>query len=124
MCLKFSCKLLEIVVRYLEFREYLCPCQLIDFMRKVVCGSVGLYSKLKFRYYFFIDGDFESYIADGLRVGKPALDLSNPVSLFRVLLDKLLDLVDSQDDVLDLEEYTLSPNHIANFECNFVFLFQ
>lgn len=93
-------------------------------MRKVICCSVGLNSKLKFRYYLFVDGNFESDIADGLRVGKPALDLSNPVSLFWVLLDKLLDLVDRQDDVLHLEEHTLPPNHIADFECDFVFLFQ
>ena len=93
-------------------------------MSKVVGGSIGLNSELKFRDYFLIYGNLKSDIANGLRICEPALDFSDPVPLSSVVFHKFLYLVDCFDDVLHLEEHALPPDHIADLEGYFLFLLE
>ena len=78
---------------YFDFWEYFGPCQLIDFMRKIVGSSIGLDGKLKLWNYLFIDGDLESDVTNRLRICEPALYFRDPVSSFRIFLHKLFDFV-------------------------------
>lgn len=122
--LEVTGKLLEIVVGNLDFRKDLGPRQLVDFVGEVIGCSVGLDSELQLRDNFLVYGDLESDVADGLRVGEPALNLGYPESLFWVILDKLLDLVYSQNDILHLKEDTLPPDHITDLEGHLLLLLQ
>jgi len=118
-----SLKLFGVVVSYLQLRKHLSPLELVDLVREVVGSSISLNGQLELCFYFFIDGDLQGHITDGRLLGESTLDFSDPETLV-ILFYKGLDLLDSQDDVVDLEKDTLSSNHVANFELNILFVFK
>ena len=122
MYLELSRELLKVVVGDLDLGEDLGPGQLVDLVGEVVGGCVGLDGELQLGDDLFVEGDLESDVADWLRVGEPALDFGDPVSLFWVLFDKLFDLVYCFYDVLYLKKDALSPDHVADLEGD-LFLF-
>ena len=91
-------------------------------MSEVVCSCISLNGELKLRNNLLIDGDLESYIADWLRVGEPALDLNDPKTFFLIVSNKLFDLVDRDDDVLNLEKHAFPSDHVTDLEGH-LFLF-
>ena len=100
----------------LDLGEDLGPRQLVDLVGEVVGGRVGLHRQLQLGDDLLVDRDLEGHVADGLRVGEPALDLGYPEPPPRVVPDELPDLVDGLDDVLHLEEDALPPHHVADLE--------
>ena len=107
----------------LYLRENLGPCKLVDLVGEVVGCRIRLNGELQLGHDFLTHGNLQSHVADGLRVGEPALYLGD---LEPILLayDELLDLVHGQDDVLDLKEHALPSDHVAHLEGDFFHLFE
>ena len=124
LCLELSRELLEVVVGDLDLGEDLGSGQLIHLVGEVVSGGVSLDGELQLRDDLFVEGDLKGDIADGLRVGEPALNLGDPVSLLWVFFDKLFDLVDCFYDVLDLKKDALPSHHVADLEDDLLLLLQ
>ena len=76
--LELWCKLVEVVVDYLQFGEDLGPLQFVDFVTEVVGSSIGLDSQLQLSHNLFPDGYLESDIADRHWVAEPVFDLGDP----------------------------------------------
>ena len=108
----------------LYFREDLDLRQLVGLVCEVIGGRVGLYGELKLGDDLLVDGDLDDNIIDGQDVCEPGHDLDDPEPFFFVILDKFLDLVDSQDQVLHLGEDALPPDHVANLEGDLFLLLQ
>ena len=108
----------------LYLRENLGPCKLVDLVGEVVGCRIRLNGELELGHDLFAYGNLQSHVADGLRVGEPALYLSDLESMLPVLLDELLDLVHGQDDILDLKEYALPSDHVAYLEGDFLLLLE
>ena len=99
---------------YFYLRENLGPCKLVYLVGEVVGCRIRLNGELELGHDFFAHGNLQSHVADGLRVGEPALYLCDLEPTLPVLLDELLDLVHGQDDILDLKEYALASDHVAH----------
>ena len=108
----------------LDLGEDLSPRQLVDLVGEVVGGRVGLHRQLQLGDDLLVDRDLEGHVADGLRVGEPALDLGHPEPPPRVVPDELPDLADGLDYVLHLEEHTLPPDHVADLEGHLLLLLE
>ena len=76
--LELWCKLVEVVVNYLQFGEYLGPLQFIDFVTEVVGSSIGLDSQLQLSYNLLPYGYLQSDITDRHWVAKPVLYFDLP----------------------------------------------
>jgi hypothetical protein len=72
---------------------------------------------LQLSHRLLLKSDLQRHIGDGDWIVEPALHLNQSV-VTGVTPDKLLDFVDSRDDVLDRAEDTLSPDHVADGESN------
>ena len=106
---------------YFQLGKNLRSLELVHFVSEVIGRSVSLNCQLKFRHNLFVDGYFEGHIADWNFVGKSALYFRDPVSFFGVPVNKSLDLVDGENNIIDVEKYALSSYHIAYFEKNLLF---
>jgi hypothetical protein len=93
---------------------------------KVVGGRIGLNGQLEFCHCLLSYGDFQCHIADGNRVGEPALDFcySVAISAFGLIVDVLFDLLNCEDDIVDVQEYALPSDHVADPELYALFLFK
>ena len=103
----------------LYLRENLGPCKLVDLVGEVVGCRIRLNGELQLGHDFFVHGNLQSHVADGLQVGEPALYLGDLEQMFLVF-DELLDLVHSQDDILDLKEYAFASDHVAYLELSLI----
>lgn len=90
-------------------------------MRETVGRCVRLNRQLQLSHDLFVDGNLQSYVADGYFVGEPAFDFGYPETTF-LLLCKGFNLVDSQNDVVDVHENTLPSNHVTDLEHDFLLL--
>lgn len=81
-------------------------------MGKVVGGRIGLESQLEFSDDGFVDHDLQHHIWnwDGFE-GKSILDFDDSKLIF-VLMNELLDIGDSLNDVFDGEKGALGPQHV------------
>ena len=102
-------------MNYLQLGKHLRSLELVDLVSEVVGSRISLNGQLELCYYFFVDGDLQGHITDGRLLGESTLDFSDPETLV-ILFYKGLDLLDSQDDVVDFEKDTLSSKHAANFD--------
>ena len=108
----------------LYLRENLGPCKLVDLVGEVVGCRIRLNGELQLGHDFLTDGNLQSHVADGLRVGEPAFYLGDLEPMLPVLLDELLDLAHGQDDVLDLKEHAPASDHVAYLEGDLFLLFE
>jgi hypothetical protein len=71
-------------------------------------------------------GNFQGHVTDGNWVSKPTLNFRYSVATFTfgLIIDISFDLLDSQDYIVDFQEYTLPSHHIADLELNTVFAFE
>ena len=92
-------------------------------MGEVIGCCISLNRELQLGNDFLTHGNFQSHIADGLRVCEPAFYL-NDLEPMLLILDELLDVLNGQYDVLDLEEYTSTSDYIVYPECDICLLFE
>jgi hypothetical protein len=112
-----------VVVDHLHLGKDLATSKLVDFVREGVSSRVGLQSQLQLGHRFLLDGDLQRHVRNGDGVVEPALHLNQSV-VTGVTPDKLLDFVDSSDNVLDGAEDALSPHHVAYGEDNWLLILQ
>ena len=89
-------------------------------MSKIVNRSIALDSELKLHLNLFINDYLQSNIADGYIFVEPALYLCQLKSLISVY--EPFDIVNSFDDIGNLQKDASRPQHIIDFKNYFVHL--
>ena len=86
----------------LHLREDLVSCQLVDLVREIVGGSVGLDCELQLGDDLFVDDDLEGDVIHRPRVCVSRIDRYNHEPFLIIFPDELLDLIDGEDDAFHL----------------------